>query len=61
MPYCFAPRSLHLNFFDAATDDPGYARSNLILKIEHVCQHSIEAIGPEMRTRLAVDELARNA
>lgn len=43
-----------LHFRRYRADD---ARGNLILKIEYICQRSVETICPKVRTRRRVDEL----
>src|SRR5262249_38635148 len=46
---------------ESRCDSDHDAGSNAVLKIEYVFEGAIEMIGPEMRTILGIDELARNA
>src|SRR6185312_16826027 len=42
-------------------DDAGHARRDLVLKLEHVLEQPLEAVGPEMRTRTGIDQLPGDA
>jgi hypothetical protein len=42
-------------------DEPGDADRHLVLKVEHVFERAVEAVGPEMRAGRRVDQLCGNA
>src|SRR6185437_17168802 len=42
-------------------DDAGDARRHLVLKVEHVFDLALEAVGPEMRAGARIDELPGDA
>ena len=49
----------HLGSLQCRLDHPGDADRDLVLKLEHVFQRAVEAVGPEMRAGLGIDQLRR--
>jgi len=42
-------------------DHPGNRRSYLILQVEHICDLTVETIGPEVRAGFRFDQLRGDA
>src|SRR5215831_5717486 len=49
--------SAHLGGLQGRLDDAGNADSDLVLKLEHVFERAVEAIGPEMGAAFGLDQL----
>ena len=51
----------HLGGLQCRLDDPGDADGDLVLKLEHVFQRAVEAVGPQMRAGFGIDQLPGDA
>ena len=51
----------HLGCLQGRLDDPGDAESDFVLKLENVFDQAVEAVGPQVRAGLGVDQLAGDA
>jgi hypothetical protein len=56
-----APRALDFGFPQARLDDADHLVGDLILEVEHIRDRPVEPVGPQMRARLGLDQLPRDA
>ena len=53
--------TLYLGQLQGRLDHPGNRRSYLILQVEHICDLTVETIGPEVRAGFRFDQLRGDA
>src|SRR6516162_11293195 len=56
-----AGRTRCLGRLQCRLDDTSDTCGHLVLKLEHIVQQAIEAVGPEMRARACIDRLCSDA